>query len=92
MNRTALLPVERWLVVALIAAIPMLAHAKSGEFTFVVGEVSLVKAGGARSAPVRGTQVDAGDRISTGADGMVQLTMVDNARLSLRPKTEFVIE
>jgi hypothetical protein len=82
----------RYLVIAVAAALPLLAQAKSGEFTFVVGEVSLVKAGGQRSNPVRGTQVDAGDRVVTGANGMVQLTMVDNARLSLRPKTEFVIE
>jgi hypothetical protein len=82
----------RYLVIAVAAALPLLAQAKSGEFTFVVGEVSLVKAGGQRSKPVRGTQVDAGDRVITGANGMVQMTMVDNARLSLRPKTEFVIE
>lgn len=80
------------LVIAVAAAFPLLAQAKSGEFTFVVGEVSLVKAGGQRATPVRGTEVDAGDRVITGANGMVQMTMVDNARLSLRPKTEFVIE
>lgn len=82
----------RCLAIALAAALPLLSQAKSGEFTFVVGDVNLVKAGGQRSKPVRGTQVDAGDRVITGADGMVQMTMVDNARLSLRPKTEFVIE
>lgn len=82
----------RCLAIVFAAALPLLAQAKSGEFTFVVGDVTLVKAGGQRSKPVRGTPVDAGDRVSTGADGMVQMTMVDNARLSLRPKTEFVIE
>lgn len=82
----------RYLAIALAATFPWIAQAKSGEFTFVVGDVNLVKAGGQRSKPVRGTQVDAGDRVITGADGMVQMTMVDNARLSLRPKTEFVIE
>lgn len=91
MNRSV--PIRaRYLAIALAATFPLLAQAKSGEFTFVVGDVNLVKAGGQRSKPVRGTQVDAGDRIITGADGMVQMTMVDNARLSLRPKTEFVIE
>jgi len=34
----------------------------------------------------RGTPVDAGDRVTTGANGMAQLTMVDQARLSLRPR------
>ena len=82
----------RCLVLALAGAAPAAVLAKSGEFTFVVGDVTLVKSGGQRTKPVRGTEVDAGDRISTGSDGMVQLTMVDNARLSLRPKTEFLIE
>jgi hypothetical protein len=36
--------------------------------------------------------VDPGDQINTGANGMAQLTMVDQARLSLRPQTQFVIE
>jgi hypothetical protein len=77
---------------AVAAALPALAIAASGEFTFVTGQVTLVKANGQQSTPVRGTPVDQGDRIVTGADGMVQLTMVDNARLSLRPQTQFVIE
>jgi hypothetical protein len=80
------------LLVAALAATPLMAGAASGEFTFVVGEVSLTKAGGQRVTPVRGTAVDAGDRIATGANGMAQLTMVDNARLSLRPSTQFQIE
>jgi hypothetical protein len=69
-----------------------MAVAAAGEFTFVVGEVTLTKANGQRSTPVRGTAVDAGDRIATGANGMAQLTMVDQARLSLRPATQFQIE
>ncbi|HUP98821.1 MAG TPA: FecR family protein, partial [Usitatibacter sp.] len=68
------------------------ALAASGEFTFVVGEVSLTKSGGQRVTPAKGTAVDPGDRIVTGVNGMAQLTMVDQARLSLRPSTQFVIE
>src|SRR5438045_7258654 len=77
---------------AALAAAPLALHAESGEFTFVVGEVTLTKANGQRVTPVKGTQVDPGDRIATGANGMVQLTMVDQARLSLRPNSQFVIE
>src|SRR5258706_8112785 len=83
--------VNRMLLAAL-AATPLWAGAASGEFTFVTGEVSLTKANGQRSTPARGTPVDAGDRVTTGANGMAQLTMVDQARLSLRPATQFVIE
>lgn len=81
----------RWLA-AIAMAVPAAAFAASGEFTFVVGDVSLVKPGGQRVAPAKGTPVDAGDRIVTGPNGMAQLTMVDQARLSLRPSTQFVIE
>src|SRR3982750_1451789 len=80
------------ILAAALAATPLLAGAASGEFAFVTGEVTLTKANGQRSTPVRGTPVDPGDRIATGANGMAQLTMVDNARLSLRPQTQFQIE
>jgi hypothetical protein len=80
------------LLLATLALAPCMALAAAGEFTFVVGEVTLTKGNGQRSTPVRGTPVDAGDRITTGANGMAQLTMVDQARLSLRPATQFQIE
>lgn len=79
-----------WLAAA--AALPAIAWAASGQFTFVTGQVALVKSNGSRIVPARGTPVDPGDRIETGADGMAQLAMVDQARLSLRPSTQFVIE
>ena len=80
MTRTVL----RLLLASCLAA-PFAAAAASGTFTFVTGPVTLQKANGTRVVPVRGTPVDAGDRIVTGAGGMVQLTMVDEARISLRP-------
>lgn len=92
MNASHPKPMLRGLAVAIAAALPLAAAAKSGEFTFVVGEVSLVKASGQRVTPARGTVVDAGDRVNTGDNGMAQLTMIDNARLSLRPKSQFLIE
>jgi hypothetical protein len=91
MKRPARNQVNRLLLAAL-AATPLLAGAASGEFTFVVGDVSLAKANGQRSTPVKGTPVDPGDRITTGGNGMAQLSMVDQARLSLRPNTQFQIE
>src|SRR4249919_3200411 len=86
-------PRLKQLCAACIAALAShAAWSASGEFTFVTGEVALTKANGQRSIPTRGTGVDPGDRIVTGANGMAQLTMVDQARLSLRPQTQFVIE
>jgi len=84
---------RRYLMAAVAAtAIPAMALGAAGEFAFVTGQVSLAKANGQRSTPAKGTPVDAGDTIVTGADGMVQLTMVDQVRLSLRPNTQFVVE
>jgi hypothetical protein len=80
------------LLMAALAAAPLMACAASGEFTFVTGDVTLTKANGARMAAAKGTPVDPGDRITTGANAMAQLTMVDNARLSLRPSTQFQID
>src|SRR5882672_841387 len=80
------------LAVLAAALAPLLAAAAAGEFTFVTGEVSLTKANGQRVTPAKGTPVEPGDRIVTGAGGMAQLTMVDQARLSLRPNTQFAIE
>ena len=77
---------------AALAATPLIAGAASGEFAFVTGEVTLVKSNGQRAAATKGTPVDPGDRIVTGTNGMAQLTMVDEARLSLRPSTQFQIE
>src|SRR5258708_6650046 len=91
MKRSVSNKVNRLLLAAL-AATPLMAGAASGEFTFVVGDVSLTKAGGQRSTPVKGTPVDPGDRIFTGGNGMAQLSMVDQARLSLRPNTQFQID
>jgi hypothetical protein len=91
MRRTDLKSTRRILAAALALA-PLAAGAAAGEFSFVTGEVTLTKANGQRSTPVKGTPVDPGDRVATGANGMAQLTMVDNARLSLRPATQFQIE
>lgn len=91
MGRTSRNRTTRWLA-ALALALPACALAASGEFAFVVGEVTLVKASGQRVPAAKGMPVDAGDRVLTGENGMAQLTMVDNARLSLRPSTTFVIE
>jgi hypothetical protein len=86
-SRTAM-----WAAALIAMALPLAAAAASGEFTFVAGEVTLVQANGQRVTPAKGTSVDPGDRILTGANGMAQLTMVNQARLSLRPSTQFLIE
>ncbi len=68
------------------------AFAQSGTFTFVTGEVNVQRKDGQRLTVTRGTPVNPGDEIVTGNRGMAQLTMVDQAKISLRPNTQFQIE
>ncbi len=68
------------------------AHGASGTFTFVTGDVNIQRQSGERVQVTRGTAVNPGDAIVTGTRGMAQLTMVDRAKISLRPNTQFKIE
>lgn len=68
------------------------ALAASGTFTFVTGDVNVQRPNGQRVPVTRGTAVNPGDAIVTGRQGMAQLTMVDQAKISLRPNTQFQIE
>jgi hypothetical protein len=68
------------------------AFAQSGTFTFVTGDVNVQRPDGQRVPVTRGTPVNAGDSIVTGERAMAQLTMVDQAKISLRPNTQFQIE
>ena len=68
------------------------AFGQSGTFTFVTGDVNVQRRDGQRVPVTRGTPVNPGDAIVTGTRGMAQLTMVDQAKISLRPNTQFQIE
>ncbi|MCE2991238.1 MAG: FecR domain-containing protein [Nitrosomonadaceae bacterium] len=67
------------------------AYAASGSFTFVTGSV-FVETNGQRRAAMRGTEVNPGDLIIAGPDGMAQLSMIDQAKLSLRANSQLRIE
>src|SRR5450759_2920990 len=66
--------------------------AASGQFTFVTGDVRVVTSGNRTVVAARGMDLNPGDVVVTGGDGMAQLTMVDSARLSLRSNTQMRIE
>jgi len=66
--------------------------AASGQFTFVTGNVFILKGGSTQIQASAGTEVNAGDIVVTGANGMAQLAMVDQAKLSLRSNTRMVID
>ncbi len=72
-------------------AMALPALAQSGQFTYVAPPVSLIRNGQAIT-PMSGTQVTPGDTITTGANGMAQLAMVDNAKLSLRSNSTLIVQ
>ena len=65
--------------------------AAAGKFNFVAGDVRVVNAAGERKG-VRGGEVEAGDLIVSGADGMAQLRMSDGAAIAVRADTELRID
>jgi len=81
-----------YLVAAGAVAGTTAAYGQSGTFTFVTGEVSVQRRDGQRVPVTRGAPVNAGDTIVSGDKGMAQLTMVDQAKISLRPNSQFQIE
>lgn len=66
------------------------AMAEAGRVMFVSGKASLIR--GAEIPIAKGTAVETGDKIVTGADGRVQLLMADGDRIALRPSSEFTID
>lgn len=70
---------------------PATGLAASGSFTYVAGQV-FVESGGRRVQAVRGTEVNPGDLVIAGADGMAQLSMIDQAKLSLRANSQLRID
>ena len=72
-----------------VSAAPALAQ--SGQFTYVAGNVTVERAGSVIT-PIRGTTVQPLDIIQTGPDGMAQLSMVDQAKLSLRSNSRLLVE
>ncbi|MCA3035844.1 MAG: FecR domain-containing protein [Burkholderiales bacterium] len=71
--------------------LPISVLAASGTFTYVAGQV-FVERNGQRIVAARGVEVDPGDLIVAGADGMAQLSMIDQAKLSLRSNSQLRIE
>lgn len=81
-----------WIGVALLVAAAMtgIAHAErtAAEVTEASGEVHAQRGAEARRALDQGAAVYAGDRITTAADGSVELRFSDNARFALGSNSE----
>lgn len=77
---------------ALLVAGPALAEpVLAGRIKSVAGDAVIVRAGA--SIPVQvGTDVFESDHVRTGADGRVGLTLRDDTRVSIGPKSEMGVE
>ncbi len=65
---------------------------RAGMVKFVTGSVSIIRAPATTVAVAVGQPVFPGDRLVTGADGFVGLTLHDDTRLSLGPRSEMVVK
>jgi hypothetical protein len=80
------------ILTALALLFPLLASARVGEVLFVYGSAHAVLPDGRRIELVKGTALDEGARLVTGATGRLQFRMDDGGLIVLRPLSELVIE
>lgn len=74
-----------------IVANDALAQTPVGVVTTVSGSAAIQRAGGSVSPRV-GTQLDLGDRLTTGTDGHLAATLTDNSQLELAESTTLVVD
>jgi hypothetical protein len=75
-----------WAFLLLAVALPLAAADTAGVIKTVKGQVAVERAG-ASTAATPGAKVQAGDRIVTGADGRIGITLQDNTLLSAGPNS-----
>ncbi|NBO77305.1 MAG: hypothetical protein EBV28_09990 [Betaproteobacteria bacterium] len=79
-------------ILGLLLALPGLAWAAAGTVQVVLGQARIIQSTGQERAAIKGDQVYTGDTITTGASGQVQLRMIDDARMWVRPNSRLLIE
>src|SRR5258708_20448595 len=79
------------MLATLLLACALASAQDAGRVAFVFGDVN-VERGAARSALAVGSTVRQGDVIRTGADGHVQMVMVYNAHVALRPNSHLRLD
>ena len=66
--------------------------AAAGTVQVVLGQARIIQSTGQERAAIKGDQVYTGDTITTAASGQVQVRMIDDARLWVRPNSRLLIE
>lgn len=77
---------------ALAVLLPALAHAAAGSVQFVSGDARIVPASGLERLVEKGAELNEGDTVITGRGASVQLRMVDEGLIALRPETQMKID
>jgi hypothetical protein len=74
-------------------ASPGLANAaEAGKFQFVIGDIKVISASGAKRTPVKGEAFSPGETIITGASGSAQIRMTDGGLVAVRADTEMKLD
>ena len=80
-----------WLVALPLLAAPPAFGQNAGSVQFAMGDARIRGTDGVTRAAQKGDSVAVGDQMITGSSGMVQLRMVDNAFIAVRPDSEMRI-
>lgn len=72
--------------------IPALGLANAAKVDFVVGSAIAVTPAGVERKLAKGSDVQTGEVVRTGADGRIQLRFSDGAMLSLQPQSDFRLD
>ena len=80
-----------WMIGVLLS-LPAWAWAAAGTVQVVMGPARIIQSTGQERAAIKGDQIFVGDIITTGAAGQVQVRMIDDARLWVRPNSRLVID
>jgi len=75
-----------------LLALPAWVWAAAGMVQVVIGPARIIQSTGQERAAIKGDQVFVGDVITTGAGGQVQVRMIDDARMWVRPNSRLQIE
>jgi hypothetical protein len=78
------------LMLALAAAYPVLGYSAAGTAQFTSGDVS-VRRGAATQPLAKGSTLESGDAIITGARGLAQVKFSDGGSVSIQPNSQFDI-
>ena len=64
---------------------------RSAHVAFARGQVAVAREGGGRRLLKTGTNINAGEKLTSGRDGIAVLVFPDNSRVTVQPRSEFII-